>query len=149
MEHTDTSQKRHLPEVGIVGVGLLGKAIAERLIRKGYSVAGFDPVPCHAEGLTFCDSLTELIRKIDIVLLCLPNSGISRQVIEDGNDLFCDHQTVIDTTTGSPEDMISIADKLAERNVSYLEANVAGSSGQMREGGCLAFCWRAVTNLSS
>ncbi|MFL2923363.1 MAG: NAD(P)-dependent oxidoreductase [Limisphaerales bacterium] len=139
MEHNDAHLNQHLPKVGVVGVGLLGKAIAERLVDQGYSVAGYDPVACHATELQFCDSLTELIQKVEIVLLCLPDSGIAAEVIEDGYGLFLDHQVVIDTTTGSPEEMIAMGHKLARRNVSYLEANVAGSSQQMLEGEATLF----------
>lgn len=139
MEHNDAHLNQHLPKVGIVGVGLLGKAIAGRLIDQGYSVAGYDPVVSHATELQFCDSLTELVQKVEIVLLCLPDSGIAAQVVEDGYDLFLDHQVVIDTTTGSPDEMIAMGHKLARRNVSYLEANVAGSSQQMLEGEATLF----------
>ncbi|MDA7534338.1 NAD(P)-dependent oxidoreductase [Verrucomicrobia bacterium] len=139
MEHNDAHLNQHLPKVGVVGVGLLGKAIAGRLIDQGYSVAGYDPVACHATDLQFSDSLTELVQKVEIVLLCLPDSGIAAQVIEDGYDLFLDHQVVVDTTTGSPDEMIAMGHKLARRNVSYLEANVAGSSQQMLEGKATLF----------
>ena len=48
MEHNDAHLNQHLPKVGVVGVGLLGKAIAGRLVDQGYSVAGYDPVVSHA-----------------------------------------------------------------------------------------------------
>jgi 3-hydroxyisobutyrate dehydrogenase-like beta-hydroxyacid dehydrogenase len=147
MEITDKPAEEHHPAVGVVGVGLLGKAIAGRLMQQGVTVAGYDPVAFREDGLRVCNSLAELIQSSHIIILCLPNSDISSRVIADGQKLFCEHHTLMDTTTGNPEAMVAIGEKLRKQNVTYLEANVAGSSEQMREGAATLFvggCAEAV-----
>ena len=37
--------------VGVIGVGLLGSAVAERLLAGGFKVAGYDPSPAGVEAL--------------------------------------------------------------------------------------------------
>ena len=44
-----------------------------------------------------------------------------------------------DTTTGEPGEVIAIGETLAARGADYVEANVAGSSALLREGGAVLF----------
>ena len=63
--------------IGIVGLGLLGSAIAARLRASGYPVVGHDIVPACVERLvalggTAAKSAAEVARASDAVLTVLP-----------------------------------------------------------------------------
>jgi len=41
-----------MQRMSIIGVGLLGSAVASRLLRSGFEVTGYDTRPAHMAGLT-------------------------------------------------------------------------------------------------
>jgi 3-hydroxyisobutyrate dehydrogenase-like beta-hydroxyacid dehydrogenase len=130
--------------VGQVGLGLLGSAIAERLLAAGFSVQGFDldsqkQNQFAAIGGTTPTYLDGLFQSCKTVLLCLPSSDVVVDLLADFEPVL-DQHILIDATTGRPEQMISLAQQLKERHgVDYVEATVAGSSGQMRSGSATLF----------
>lgn len=124
--------------VGIVGLGLLGAALAERLIRAGFRVAGFDVGTAQrAEfsrlGGVAVDSAAELAG-CPRILLSLPDAGVSEQVVAELEDGLQPGSLVVDTTTGDPRQMAAIGARLAGCRVGYLDATVGGSSEQCRRG---------------
>lgn len=122
--------------IGIVGVGLLGQAIAERLIAAGFDVIGHDlqtDLPHFvAAGGIVGESLDHVLGDCRRILLCLPDSDV---VSEVASRLMphASGKTFIDTTTGSPTFAVSIHKRFAHAGAQYLDATVAGSSRQMRE----------------
>lgn len=125
--------------IGIVGVGLLGSAIAQKLVRSGRKVSGFDLNPFQVEAVEVMASLNDLLGHADVIMLCLPNSSVALQLIRENLDKFCSGQIVLDATTGKPEEMEQLSANLSDVGVHYLEANVAGSSELMREGKAAMF----------
>lgn len=126
--------------IGLIGVGLLGSAIAARLSSKGYDCFGYDPVKPGLENISLCGSAGELIQSCDRVILCLPSSKDVLDVLHEQGDLLeSGSHVIIDTTTGDPEEMIRLADSLSRKSVPYIEAKVAGSSAQMRKGEAVLF----------
>ena len=125
--------------LGLVGVGLLGTALAERLSAGGFRVMGFDLVPERLADLTRLGGVVaadpaDVFRQCDRVLLSLPSH---REV----TTLFAQHAgglragtVVIDTTTGDPASSETLAAELAVRGVTYLDVTVSGSSAQARAG---------------
>ena len=51
--------------VGIIGVGLLGGALGQRLAGQGWEVLGHDPAVAELDGLTMCGSAVELAGRCD------------------------------------------------------------------------------------
>lgn len=130
--------------VGLVGIGLLGSAISERLLAAGLDVHGYDSDPCRLQtfsdhGGVACDGSAEVIRECPIIVLCLPSSDTVSSWVLQRTAEFQSGQIVIDTTTGDPEQMIACGRSLAELGVEYIEATVAGSSAQMRAGKAVMF----------
>jgi 3-hydroxyisobutyrate dehydrogenase-like beta-hydroxyacid dehydrogenase len=64
----------------------------------------------------------------------LPDSDVVAAVLDEIEPVLVPGQTLIDTTTGSPEATEAVARRLAERGVAWLDATVAGSSQQMSQG---------------
>ncbi len=130
--------------VGLVGIGLLGSAISERLLAAGLNVHGYDPDPSRLRtfserGGVACDGSAEVIRECPIIVLCLPSSETVLSLMVQQTAEFQSGQIVIDTTTGDPEQMIACGRSLAELGVECIEATVAGSSEQMRAGKAVMF----------
>lgn len=116
--------------IGLIGVGLLGSAIAARLSAAGYSLIGFDIIPDRRLG--GASSSQQVVRACRTVILCLPTSDVVAQVL--GEMEVPAGVTIIDATTGEPEAMAATGERLAKANVSYLDATVLGSSRVVRAG---------------
>ncbi|TWU38559.1 2-(hydroxymethyl)glutarate dehydrogenase [Novipirellula artificiosorum] len=125
--------------VGLIGVGLLGSALANRLMKDGRGVHGFDTNEEQLQALSqcggiACDSAAEVVQNCDVLILSLPTSDVVLSLVRQLRTDFEPSQIVVDTTTGDPQQMIAVGQSLAELGVSYLEATVAGSSAQVTAG---------------
>jgi len=118
--------------IGLIGVGLLGSAIATRLSAAGYAVLGYDLIPERRLG---ANSAQEVARKCRTIILCLPTSEVVVQVLA-GIELS-PGTTIIDATTGEPETMAALGVKLAKSSIDYLDATVLGSSRVVRNGAAI------------
>ena len=129
--------------IGLVGLGLLGSALAERWLRAGHAVLGHDVSSdarraLVAAGGQAIDSAGELVERCDTLVLSLPDSKVVAAVIGDVESRLRPGQLVIDTTTGDPADAEALGSRLAQRGASFLEATIAGSSAQVRAGTAIA-----------
>jgi 3-hydroxyisobutyrate dehydrogenase-like beta-hydroxyacid dehydrogenase len=125
--------------VGLIGVGLLGGAIAQRLVRAGFTVIGYDRVTGARERLVQiggkeASSASDVARQCSRMVLSLPDSSVVECVVAEIGNGFRAGQVVLDTTTGDPAQTIATARALAGRGVHYLDATVSGSSEQMAAG---------------
>ena len=128
--------------VGLVGIGLVGTALAERLLSHGSGVVGYDIVPEKCEQLErlggeAATAPAEVGSRARRVLLSLLTSGVVREVIKGRGGLLEAEPLpalIVDTTTGDPAQTEAIAADLADRGIGYLDATIAGSSAQVRSG---------------
>ncbi|HIE97255.1 MAG TPA: NAD(P)-dependent oxidoreductase [Planctomycetes bacterium] len=125
--------------VGIIGIGLLGSAIADRLLAAGLSVWGCD-TSAEAQHAFAAKGGISVLRPGDIpvaahpIVLCLPNSDVVEQVLVDMIPRLKPGTTLIDTTTGESDRTIEMAERLAVADVDFLDASVLGSSDVTRAG---------------
>ena len=128
--------------VGLVGIGLVGTALAERLLAAGSGVIGADIVPekrDHLVGLggKAAQSARNVGERCDRVVLSLMTSAIVREVVDELLSAADPPSLIIDTTTGEPEATAQLASDLAGRGVGYVDATISGSSAQVRAGEAL------------
>jgi 2-hydroxy-3-oxopropionate reductase len=119
-----------MDRIGLIGVGLLGSAIAARLSAAGYPLLGYDIVPDRRLG--GAASSQHVVDECRTIILCLPTSDVVAQVI--GEVKLARGTVIIDATTGEPETMAGMGAKLAAQGVDYLDATVLGSSRVVRNG---------------
>ncbi|MBL6945524.1 MAG: NAD(P)-dependent oxidoreductase [Rhodospirillales bacterium] len=128
-------------DIGLIGIGLVGSAIAGHLLERGYGVVGYDldPAACDAlskAGGTVASGVAEVAQRTKRVFLSLLTTEVVCQVIE-GDDGLLDvsdpPRYMVDTTTGTPDKTIALAERLAGRGVGYLDATISGSSQQIRD----------------
>src|SRR5690242_3630997 len=122
---------------GIVGIGLLGSAIASRLLQTGYFVSGFDIEPdrlreFESAGGNPAGSAVQVAGGCRRVLLSLPDANTTAHVLDEIESHLAPGSILIDTTTGDPEVMMRFGERLASRGIEYLDATVGGSSHVVR-----------------
>ena len=125
--------------VGLIGIGLMGTAVAERLIAADVTVVGWDlsAERCAALtrlGGTCAAGADQVFARCDRVLLSLPSHETVRDVLQSADGLLRGGQLIFDTSTGDPAAATVQAARLAERGIEYLDATISGSSQQLREG---------------
>ena len=132
--------------VGLVGLGLMGTAMSERMLAAGYAVLGFDPdeaaAAAHeARGGTVAGSPAAVAEASGVVILSLPNGQISRAVCLDQGgirDRAGGDTIVVETSTTLPDDAAGTGAQLREAGVEFLDAALSGSSDMVARGDTLA-----------
>lgn len=122
--------------IGVIGLGLLGTALAERLLDGGFPVSVYNrtrekAAPLLERGARWTD---HPVAECQRVVVCLYTSGIVREVLRQFEEELRPGQIFIDATTGDPDETASLGQWLAEREAHYLESPIAASSEQTRRG---------------
>jgi len=130
--------------VGVVGLGLLGGAIAARLVEQGREVVGYDLAAERREamakfGATVVDDGVAVVARCDTLITSLPEGPVVEKFLRSVAGSLRTGQTFIDTTTAAPEQMIAHAEFLRLHGAAFVEAEVAGSSVQLRRGEAMIF----------
>ena len=127
--------------VAVIGLGLMGTALAEALIRAGFEVRGFDLDPERRDALesiggTAFDSSVAAAEGLGLVVTSLPTGEQVREVCI-GPEGIASHlapdAVVIDTTTSSPEDTVDTAGRLAAIDIGFVDACISGSSNMVAD----------------
>ena len=129
-------EKRH---VGLIGLGLVGTALAQRLLNASFHVVGFDIDPSRLRALResggdVVEDPAEVASQCPRIILSLPATEVVEDVIRQMYDTLHEGKTIVDTTTGDPERVEELGARLAARGVSYLDATISGSSVQVSRG---------------
>jgi 3-hydroxyisobutyrate dehydrogenase-like beta-hydroxyacid dehydrogenase len=122
--------------VAVVGLGLMGTVIAERLLEFGYPVRVWNRTREKAESLVDRGAVwsDNPAAECDRIIVSLFSSDVVAEVIGRMESDFHSGQYVIDTTTGEPEHTVALGQRLAGKGVHYLDAPISGSSEQTRKG---------------
>lgn len=123
--------------VGLIGIGLMGSAIAARLHTAGFEVLGWDISPLQRaafaqQGGEVASDVLQVFKDREFILLSLPTHEIVHELLSAAQLSLRPGQIIIDTSTGDPDVATKLAATLAERGVDYLDATISGSSEQVR-----------------
>ncbi|VVB70773.1 3-sulfolactaldehyde reductase [uncultured archaeon] len=117
---------------GFIGLGVLGKAIARRLLAQGVELKVWNRTVQKAEdlGVEIAKSPADLISRVPVVILNLFDSDAVSTVLE-GNDRLlrgdCQGKLIVDTTTNHFQQAARFHELAASRGCQYIEAPVLGS----------------------
>lgn len=125
-----------LPCIGVIGLGLMGSALTERLLENGYRVVVWNRTrekskALVARGAEWSDNP---LAACDRVIISLYTSEIVEAVLDQLEAGLHAGQILLDTTTGEPEQTAALGSRLVARGVRYLDAPISGSSEQARRG---------------
>ena len=124
-----------MPEkVGFIGLGDIGGPIAGSVLRAELPMVAYDKDPAAMESLVVkgaeaATSPSDVAGRTEVVLLSLPNSAIVEDVTLGRDEIIHGAQpgsVVVDLSSGDPPHTKSIAARLAEAGVHYLDAGVSG-----------------------
>ena len=119
--------------VGFIGLGNMGAPLARRLIGE-HEMVVYDRDPAvlagfESTGVVAAGSLSDLARRANIVLTCLPTSAHLEALLFGEQSLasVLERGTlVVDMTTGDPAATREMAARLRERSIELIDAPVSG-----------------------
>jgi len=129
-------------QVGLIGLGLLGSAIAERLIAARFRPYGFDIDPAtraafERRGGVFAPSLAEIATRCDQMILAVYNTEQVEAVVERGILPAVGMRSgkiVLCASTCDPDQVAALAQRAASKDLYLLETPISGTSEQVRKG---------------
>jgi 3-hydroxyisobutyrate dehydrogenase-like beta-hydroxyacid dehydrogenase len=115
--------------VGFVGLGNMGSILAANLVGSGLDVVTHDinGPERNPDGATFVSDLREVAARSDVVVLSLPDGGVSEQVCQDlVRAASVRLAYVLDTSTIGVDAARHIEELLSGAEIGYVDAPVSG-----------------------
>mgnify|MGYP001274333632 CR=1 FL=1 len=139
------------PVIGLIGLGNMGGAVAERLVRAG-RVIGFDldagrRADAAAVGVEAVDDLAALA-EADVVFLSLPSPSISLKVAAQLAEIVRPGTLVVETSTVNPHDMKATAALLERHGIRSVDVAILSGVGGMRAGTSILLAGGAEADLA-
>jgi 3-hydroxyisobutyrate dehydrogenase-like beta-hydroxyacid dehydrogenase len=136
-----------MKRIGIIGVGLLGSAVASKLLKGGFVVAAYDSRPeqvkaLQAQGLIAAASIVEAAAEADAVFTILPSlESVETTILGTGGLIETAPQncTVIQMSTVSPNLTRRLGHAVAAKTLGFLDAPMSGTSAMVERGDCAIF----------
>lgn len=130
-----------MEKIGFIGLGNMGKPLAERLLKK-YQLYVYDLDTKNLKyfldkGAVACSNPSDLARNTSRIFLCLPTSIIVEKVIYGENGLLetaSKGSFIIDMTTGEPEISRKISKSIQSKEINFIDAPVSGGPKGANQG---------------
>ena len=152
--------------IGIIGTGLMGSAIAERLIERGFTVFVHNRTkqrsdPLVRKGGIRVGNPSELGKKCNYVIISVTDGNAVKEILFGNNGLINSNNnqlSIIDTSTVLPEDSIYCANLMKRKGYAMIQAPIMGGPDATRKGDVISIvsgdkktmekCRRILTNFS-
>ena len=126
-----------MAELGFIGLGLMGYAMARNLARAGHKVAVWSYTVSKAKQLAdeekaiACGSPREVAEKSEFVCICVGDTAMAEQVLIGPNGVIegaVPGTVVADASTIAPSASRAIGEKLGSKGIHFLDAPCTGST---------------------
>ena len=127
--------------VGLVGLGIMGSAMAANLARAGFVVHGYDLLEARRRVLRRAggfplDSCSAVFRRTPVVITSLPSAealyAVSKEVSGKG-------RIVVETSTLPLEDKLAARAALKRKRITLLDCPLSGTGAQARTGDLVVY----------
>ena len=125
-------------DIGIIGIGLMGKAFVERFQSQGCMVRVYNRTQENLKDLPdsviVCETADELISASDTIILMASNADAISEILqlEEKHDFH--GKTILQMATISPTQTKEIGEAISSHGGDYLEAPVLGSIPEAKAG---------------
>ncbi len=126
-------------DIGIIGCGNMGGAMARHLLAAGRTLACHDPDPATRAamadaGAEISDSAADLAARADVIVLSLPNGAIVRAVMAEITGHLRPGATLLDTSTSDPETSQALHRQGQAEGFHFIDGPVSGGPIAARAG---------------
>src|SRR5215469_9874124 len=134
-------------KLGFIGIGYMGRPIAQRLLQAGFSLVVYDRNRTKAEELiryggVVAENISELASGCDVVLSCLPSDEAVLNVYLGTTGVFASihpDSVVIEMSTVSPETSRQLAEHGSRHGIRVLDVTISGSTLVAEQGALVLF----------
>lgn len=129
MTTNDDTNGPHTP-VAVLGLGLMGQALAAALLRAGHPTTVWNRSPEKADdlvarGAVRAATAAEAVRSARLLVVCVSTYDVAHDILEPlAADL--DGRTLINLTSGTPEEARRTASWAAAHGADYLDGAIMG-----------------------
>ena len=121
--------------VGIVGLGIMGGAIARNLVERGWIVIGYDTEPARCSelaqaGVTIVDSTRAVAARAATIMTSLPSAAAAHAVATEIAGCGELHRIVVELSTFTIADKVRFKDILAPAGHIALDCPLSGTGAQ-------------------
>jgi 3-hydroxyisobutyrate dehydrogenase-like beta-hydroxyacid dehydrogenase len=118
--------------IGIVGLGLVGSALASRMLSLNYKIVGYDLASAAADnnahlGVVVVDNIALLAQQVDVVVICVLDDAALLSVCEALQACVC-AKLVISCVTASAEAAIEVGRRCEAKGMAFAEFPLLGAS---------------------
>lgn len=129
-------------KLGMIGLGRMGANMAQRLMRGGHQLVGFDPKPearkdLESKGAESAESLATLVANLPAprtLWLMVPAGEITEGTLEKLLPLLSEKDTVIDGGNSNYKDTVRRAKTFAVKKMNYIDCGTSGGVWGLAEG---------------
>ena len=129
-------------ELGMIGLGRMGANMAQRLIRHGHRVVGFDPGPEAVARLAAAggtpagspDALVDLLAAPRAIWLMVPAGAAVDEAIEALAPRLAPGDAIVDGGNSNYKDTQSRARRLADRRIDFVDVGTSGGVWGLEHG---------------
>jgi 3-hydroxyisobutyrate dehydrogenase-like beta-hydroxyacid dehydrogenase len=127
------------PTVGLIGLGNMGAAVAERLLDAGHALVLYNRTPEKAaplaeRGGTVAESPSALAAEVEVVLTSLADDDALESVAAEVVAAAPAGAVLVDLSTVSPDASARVAEEARRGGVAYVRAPVSGNPSVVRAG---------------
>jgi putative dehydrogenase len=129
--------------VGVVGLGIMGAAMARNLTKAGWEVVGFDIVAerrseAEAAGIAGADSVAAVALRAPTIIMSLPSAAAAQAVARELAGAK-ERRVVVETSTLALEDKEEIRRVLEAAGHVALDSPLSGTGAQAQTGDLVVF----------
>src|SRR6476659_6679404 len=125
------AQPKHT-NIGVIGLGIIGRAIATHLRRKGFSVFVWNRSPRSVPN--FVGSPGELAGFCNYIQIFVSDDDALLQTVEQLSEKLTPRHVIFAHSTVAPDSMRAAADIVERRGARFVEACFTGSKGAAEKG---------------
>jgi len=134
-------------KIGVAGIGRMGAAIAERLLKHGHQVTVWNRTPAKAQalvqhGATVAASPAQLVASADIILSILTDANAIAAAYDGPEGLLSGAikgKLFVEMSTVRPDTQRALAARIKTKGAAMIDCPVGGTTGPARDGKLLAF----------
>lgn len=134
-------------KVGVAGIGRMGAAIAERLLKHGHQVTVWNRTPAKAQaltqhGATVATSAAQLATSADIILSILTDANAIAAAYDGPEGLLsgkASGKLFVEMSTVRPDTQRALAGRIKAQGAAMIDCPVGGTTGPARDGKLLGF----------
>ena len=124
----------NIKNVGFIGLGAMGSAMAPLIVQAGYKVLGYDISSKidKSSGVSQVDNL-ESLKSMDVIIFMLPNGKIVSDVTHELLTLGI-HSILIDMSSSDPRETSALGEMLKTNGIKLIDAPVSGGVSRAKTG---------------